>query len=182
MLLIENGVRLWGRNDENNNEWYVNPSYCYRGEVSDISNKSLIWASHNKNPHIFHEENNVYTEKVYIIKNTKVCSTIHHLKRYWNPQIVENTAQLLIEQAWVSPHDPSLADSRKATLKSWNRLQNRYLRHEVRCIVGDKKPNDYVIATGKSRSVREFVEKAFKHVKIKIKWKGKGIKEKGEYK
>ena len=42
-----------------------------------------------------------------------------------------------------------------------------------------KKPNDYVIATGKSRSVREFVEKAFKHVKIKIKWKGKGIKEVG---
>ena len=42
-----------------------------------------------------------------------------------------------------------------------------------------KKPNDYVIATGKSRSVREFVEKAFKHVKIKIKWKGKGIKEEG---
>ena len=42
-----------------------------------------------------------------------------------------------------------------------------------------KKPNDYVIATGKSRSVKEFVEKAFKHVKIKIKWKGKGIKEVG---
>ena len=42
-----------------------------------------------------------------------------------------------------------------------------------------KKPNDYVIATGKSRSVREFVEKAFRHVKIKIKWKGKGIKEVG---
>tara|TARA_E500000178_G_scaffold51543_1_gene47194 strand:+ start:186 stop:1223 length:1038 start_codon:yes stop_codon:yes gene_type:complete len=42
-----------------------------------------------------------------------------------------------------------------------------------------RKPNDYVIATGKSRSVKEFVEKAFKHVKIKIKWKGKGIKEVG---
>ena len=42
-----------------------------------------------------------------------------------------------------------------------------------------KKPDDYVIATGKSRSVKEFVEKAFKHVKIKIKWKGKGIKEVG---
>ena len=42
-----------------------------------------------------------------------------------------------------------------------------------------KKPNDYVIATGKSRSVKEFVEHAFKCVKIKIKWKGKGVKEVG---
>ena len=42
-----------------------------------------------------------------------------------------------------------------------------------------KKPDDYVIATGKSRSVREFVKKAFKVVNIEIKWKGKGINEIG---
>lgn len=42
-----------------------------------------------------------------------------------------------------------------------------------------KKPSDYVIATGKSRSVREFVKEAFKCININIKWKGKGIKEVG---
>ena len=35
-----------------------------------------------------------------------------------------------------------------------------------------KKPSDYVIATGKSYTVKQFVEEAFKHVDIKIKWRG----------
>ena len=42
-----------------------------------------------------------------------------------------------------------------------------------------KKPDDYVIATGISRSVREFVNEAFKCVNINIKWKGKGVNEVG---
>ena len=42
-----------------------------------------------------------------------------------------------------------------------------------------KKPDDYVVATGKSWSVRDFVKKAFKVLNIKIKWKGKGINEIG---
>tara|TARA_Y100000590_G_scaffold148420_1_gene170500 strand:+ start:664 stop:1680 length:1017 start_codon:yes stop_codon:yes gene_type:complete len=41
------------------------------------------------------------------------------------------------------------------------------------------KPDDYVIATGKSRSVRDFVNEAFKCININIKWKGKGINEIG---
>lgn len=40
-------------------------------------------------------------------------------------------------------------------------------------------PDDYVIATGESHTVREFVEKAFKHVGIDIGWKGKGTNEEG---
>ena len=42
-----------------------------------------------------------------------------------------------------------------------------------------KKPDDFVIATGKSYSVREFVEIAFSLVSINIFWKGKGLKEIG---
>ena len=41
------------------------------------------------------------------------------------------------------------------------------------------KPDDFVIATGKSYSVRSFVEIAFLIVGIKIKWKGKGLNEIG---
>jgi GDPmannose 4,6-dehydratase len=41
------------------------------------------------------------------------------------------------------------------------------------------KPDDYVIATGTTKTVREFVELSFKCVDIDIKWEGKGIKEKG---
>jgi len=40
-------------------------------------------------------------------------------------------------------------------------------------------PDDYVVATGETHSVREFVELAFSKVGIHIVWKGKGIEEKG---
>jgi GDPmannose 4,6-dehydratase len=40
-------------------------------------------------------------------------------------------------------------------------------------------PDDYVLATGESHSVREFVEKAFSHVGKTILWRGKGVEEKG---
>src|SRR3989344_1045611 len=41
------------------------------------------------------------------------------------------------------------------------------------------KPDDYVLATGKNHSVREFIECAFKYKNINIKWKGNGIHEIG---
>jgi GDPmannose 4,6-dehydratase len=42
-----------------------------------------------------------------------------------------------------------------------------------------KKPSDYVIATGISKTVRNFVEEAFKNINIIIKWRGQGLKEIG---
>lgn len=41
------------------------------------------------------------------------------------------------------------------------------------------KAEDFVIATGQTHEVREFVELAFKEVDIEIVWKGKGVEEKG---
>ena len=46
-------------------------------------------------------------------------------------------------------------------------------------ILQNKKPGDYIAATGKTHSVREFAELAFKNVGIDLIWKGKGINEKG---
>ena len=40
-------------------------------------------------------------------------------------------------------------------------------------------PDDYVLATGKQYSIRDFVEIAFKVVNINIKWKGEGLNEVG---
>jgi GDPmannose 4,6-dehydratase len=42
-----------------------------------------------------------------------------------------------------------------------------------------EKPDDYVVATGKSHSVREFVELAFREIGVKIEWRGSGIEEVG---
>lgn len=44
-------------------------------------------------------------------------------------------------------------------------------------ILQQKYSDDYVIATGTQYSVREFVEKSFKHINIDIVWSGKGLKE-----
>lgn len=41
------------------------------------------------------------------------------------------------------------------------------------------KPEDYVIATNETHTVREFTELTFKHLGINIQWKGKGMEEKG---
>ncbi len=40
-------------------------------------------------------------------------------------------------------------------------------------------PDDYVIATGKTHSVRDFVELAFNEISISIAWRGEGIHEEG---
>ena len=44
-----------------------------------------------------------------------------------------------------------------------------------------KKPEDFVIATGKQYSVREFINLVAKNLDMKIIWKGKGLKEVGSY-
>jgi GDPmannose 4,6-dehydratase len=41
------------------------------------------------------------------------------------------------------------------------------------------KPDDYVIATGETHTVREFVEEACRLLDMEIEWKGKGVNEKG---
>ena len=46
-------------------------------------------------------------------------------------------------------------------------------------ILQQKKPDDYVIATGKQYSIKQFVNLTAKRLKMKINWRGKGIKEKG---
>ena len=42
-------------------------------------------------------------------------------------------------------------------------------------ILQQKKPDDFVLATGKSFTVRKFVELAFKEVEIKILWRGERV-------
>ena len=40
-------------------------------------------------------------------------------------------------------------------------------------------PDDFVLATGESRSVREFVEHAFAHIGRTVAWRGQGLDEVG---
>ena len=40
------------------------------------------------------------------------------------------------------------------------------------------KPDDFVIATGETHTVREFTERAFRHIGVELVWEGEGVKEK----
>ena len=46
-------------------------------------------------------------------------------------------------------------------------------------ILQQDKPDDYVLATGETHTVREFVEAAFEQVGVEIRWEGSGVDEKG---
>jgi GDPmannose 4,6-dehydratase len=46
-------------------------------------------------------------------------------------------------------------------------------------IMESDKPDDYAVNTGESHSIREFIEKAYEHVKIDITWSGEGKDEVG---
>jgi len=57
-----------------------------------------------------------------------------------------------------------------------------YARDYVRgmwMILQQDEPDDYVLATGETHSVREFCERTFENVGIQIEWVGEGIDEKG---
>ena len=47
-------------------------------------------------------------------------------------------------------------------------------------ILQQRQPDDYVLATGKMHSVREFIEKSFAEVGREIAWSGKGVDEVGK--
>lgn len=64
-----------------------------------------------------------------------------------------------------------------AALRDWG-----YAKDYVECmwmILQQEQPDDYVIATGEQYSVRDFCDLAFKYAGITLKWKGKGLDEKG---
>jgi len=46
-------------------------------------------------------------------------------------------------------------------------------------ILQQKKPDDFVIATGEAYSVRQFIDTASKFLNLKIIWEGRGLKERG---
>lgn len=64
-----------------------------------------------------------------------------------------------------------------SSLRDWG-----YAKDYVVCMwlmLQQDKPQDYVIATGRQHSVREFCEKAFHHVGIELEFTGEGLNEKG---
>jgi GDPmannose 4,6-dehydratase len=64
-----------------------------------------------------------------------------------------------------------------SSLRDWGHAKDFVLAQWL--MLQQDRPDDYVIATGKQYSVREFCEYAFSEVGITLKWKGEGISEQG---
>ena len=62
-------------------------------------------------------------------------------------------------------------------IRDWGHAED-YVRG-MWLILQHNKPDDFVLATGKSYSIRKFVEIVFSKIGIKIIWSGKGVDEKG---
>ncbi|MFW6679570.1 GDP-mannose 4,6-dehydratase [Lacrimispora sp. AGF001] len=61
--------------------------------------------------------------------------------------------------------------------RDWGHSQD-YV-HAMWLMLQQETPDDYVIATNETRTVREFVEKAFHYANMDIEWQGTGIEEVG---
>jgi GDPmannose 4,6-dehydratase len=61
--------------------------------------------------------------------------------------------------------------------RDWGHAKD-YVEGMWRMLQQDK-PDDFVLATGETHPVREFVDKAFKEAGIEIRWEGTGVDEKG---
>lgn len=64
-----------------------------------------------------------------------------------------------------------------SSLRDWG-----YAKDYVECmwmILQHERPEDFVIATGRQHTVREFCERAFHYAGIELRWEGEGANEKG---
>ena len=62
--------------------------------------------------------------------------------------------------------------------RDWGHAKD-YVRGMWLMMQQDGIPKDYLLATGETHSVKEFVEKAFLHAGMEITWKGSGLQETG---
>jgi len=63
------------------------------------------------------------------------------------------------------------------SLRDWGHARDYVIMQWM--MLQQDKPEDYVIATGKQHSVREFVELAAHEIGIEVRWEGEGVNEKG---
>jgi GDPmannose 4,6-dehydratase len=76
---------------------------------------------------------------------------------------------------WICELEKTLYLGNLYAVRDWGHAQD-YVEMQWR-ILQQKKPEDYIVATGAICSVKEFVNKCCKYLGIKIHWSGKGLNE-----
>ena len=78
-----------------------------------------------------------------------------------------------------------ILNGKKEFIELGNINSSRDWGHSIDYVYGmwlmlqQEKPDNYVLATGKTYTIREFIEESFKYKNIYIKWTGKGLDELG---
>jgi GDPmannose 4,6-dehydratase len=76
---------------------------------------------------------------------------------------------------WLCKSEKILYLGNLYAIRDWGHAQD-YIEMQWR-ILQQKKPDDYIVATGAICSVKEFINKCCKYLGVKIYWSGKGLNE-----
>ena len=122
------------------------------------------------NKHKTHTTN--YT-KIHPVWSKDAVSNLFKSPRKTQEQTVEELEELTLEE-----QIPALQLGNLNARRDWG-LASEYCKAIYLMLMQDI-PQNFVIATGETHSVREFVELAFNEIGISIKWEGSGINEVGK--
>ncbi len=118
-----------------------------------VVNYREAYGMHASNGILFNHESPVRGETFVTRKITRAVAAIHHG---------------LQDKVWLGNLDAQ---------RDWGHARD-YVEGMWRMLQQDQ-PDDYVLATGRTHSVRAFAEMAFHEAGIEIRWQGTGVDEKG---
>ena len=118
-----------------------------------VVNYREAYGLHASNGILFNHESPVRGETFVTRKITRAVASIHHG---------------LQDKVWLGNLDAK---------RDWGHARD-YVEGMWRMLQQDE-PDDYVLATGQTNAVREFVEMAFREVNVTIRWEGEGVQERG---
>ena len=157
----------------------------YQAGTSEMYGKVLETPQTEKTP--FNPKSPYACAKVYahyIVKNYReayglfACNGI--LFNHESPRRGENFVTMKIMNGVKE-----IRDKKRDFIRLGNIDSKRDWGHSKDYVLGmwlmlqQEKPDDYVLATGYTTTVRDFIERCFLKIDIEIKWKGKGIDEIG---
>lgn len=161
------------------------PVRYYQASSSEMFGKVLETPQKETTP--FNPQSPYGLSKVFAFHITKIYRTGYHLFAangiLFNHESPRRGLTFLTRKVTVGLSRISLGLQK--TLRLGNLDASRdwgYAKDYVEAIwkiLQHREADDFLIATGETHSVREFVEEAGKHLGMEIIWKGKGLREKG---
>ena len=118
-----------------------------------VVNYREAYGLHASNGILFNHESPVRGETFVTRKITRAVAAIHHGQQ---------------DRVWLGNLDAK---------RDWGHARD-YVEG-MWLMLQQEQPDDYVLATGRTNSVREFVEMAFRETGVAIAWEGEGVKERG---